>query len=81
MAADTPYVAQVRLKWEDGFIQPGEPVPADTGRNYQSMLSLGEIVFVGDEGNRPHDAERPHSGSQKREQSQRAARSNAASNK
>lgn len=83
-SATSPYVAQVRLRWEDGFIQPGEPVPADTGRNYQLMLAQGEIVFAGsDDGNqtRPREDQRPHAGSQKSEQAQRAARSSTAHKK
>lgn len=78
-AATSPYVAQVRLKWGDGFIEPGEPVPADSGRNYQLLLAQGEIVFVGhDDEQGPHADERPHAGSQVREQSQRSARSSTA---
>src|SRR5579875_1789669 len=73
MAAASPYVAQVRLKWDDGFIQPGEPVPAGTGRNYQLMLAQGEITFVGHGGAvaAPQADGLPHSGSQAREQSER----------
>lgn len=81
MGADTPYVAQTRLRFGDGFIDPGEPVPVVPGRNYSQMLSLGEIVFVGGGSAiaRPHADERPHEGSQVREQTVRHARSAAAS--
>jgi hypothetical protein len=74
MSAETPYVAQIRLRFGDGFILPGEPVPVEPGRNYALMLSLGEISFVGGSGHRPHADERPHEGSLVREQATRAVR-------
>jgi hypothetical protein len=79
MAADTPYVAQTRLKFGDGFIQPGEPVPVVPGRNYAQMLALGEIVFIpAATPENPPAGTAPHVGSQVREQTVRQARSNAA---
>ncbi|NUB05781.1 hypothetical protein FW320_06275 [Azospirillum sp. Vi22] len=40
-----PYVAAKRLRWGDGFIEIGEPVPDnEPGRRYDFMLRSGEIV-------------------------------------
>jgi hypothetical protein len=70
------YVAQQRLRWGDGFIEVGEPVPSGAPRNYQLMLASGEIVFAEDDGSpRPHPDERPHAGSAAREHPVRATRS------
>ena len=39
------YVALKRLRWGDGWIEPGEPVPADDpGRSYQSMTYHGLVA-------------------------------------
>lgn len=37
------YVARSRLRWDDGWIEPGQPVPAHTARNYDLMLAAGQI--------------------------------------
>ncbi|MGR0185448.1 hypothetical protein [Azospirillum aestuarii] len=40
-----PYVASKRLRWGDGFIEIGEPVPDnEPGRRYDLMVRNGEIV-------------------------------------
>lgn len=38
------YVATRRLRFGDGWIEPGEPVPVEEGRNYASLLAHGHIV-------------------------------------
>lgn len=41
---DMSYVAVHRLKWGDGWIEPGEAVPeGEPGRNYAHLLRLGMI--------------------------------------
>lgn len=40
------YVATRRLRFGDGWIEPGEPVPVEEGRNYASLLTLGHIAEV-----------------------------------
>lgn len=40
------YVATRTLKFGDGWIQPGEEVPEEEGRNYRSLLNLGHIQEV-----------------------------------
>jgi len=41
------YVAVHRLKWGDGWIEPGEAVPeGERGRNYSHLLRLGMIERV-----------------------------------
>jgi hypothetical protein len=41
-----PYIARKPLKWgKDHWIQPGEEVPVEPGRNYAIMLRVGEIEF------------------------------------
>jgi hypothetical protein len=41
------YVALERLRWGDGWIEPGQPVPADEpGRNYDNAVYLGQIARV-----------------------------------
>ena len=44
------YIANVPLKFGHGFIMPGESVPVQRGRNYASMLRLGQITLVRDPG-------------------------------
>jgi|GEM_PF-3264511 len=39
-----PYIAKRRLRFGDGWIEPGEPVPEEEGRNYASLLTHGHIV-------------------------------------
>lgn len=41
------YVARVHLKWGDGTIAPGEPVPEEEGRDYASLVRHGRIAEVG----------------------------------
>lgn len=43
------FVAIQPLKFGDGWLQPGEPVPVEKGRNYRMMLQRGEIAAVADE--------------------------------
>lgn len=38
------YIATRRLRWGDGWIEPGESVPEEEGRSYASLLALGHIV-------------------------------------
>lgn len=38
------YVATRRLRFGDGWIEPGETVPEEEGRNYASLLALGHII-------------------------------------
>lgn len=40
------FIAQRRLRWGDGHLEPGDPVPEEEGRNYASLLALGHIVEV-----------------------------------
>lgn len=42
------YVALKNLKWGDGMIAPGEPVPDEEGRSYASLLRTGHIAKVPD---------------------------------
>lgn len=43
------YVAVHRLKWGDGYIEPGESVPSgDHNRNYRMMLQRGDILVHAD---------------------------------
>lgn len=43
------YLANTNLRWGDAWIAEGDPVPEDEpGRNYASMLHLGQIVEVPD---------------------------------
>ena len=42
------YIAVARLRWGDGYIEPGELVPVEEGRNYTSLLRLGRIARVQD---------------------------------
>ena len=48
------FIAIDRLRWGDRWIEPGQNVPADQGRNYQEMLALGQIARVGDLPTRPN---------------------------
>lgn len=41
-----PYVARRPLRFGVTLIQPGEPVPVESGRNYSAMLSRGEIALA-----------------------------------
>jgi hypothetical protein len=47
------FIAIDRLRWEGGWIEPGQPVPTGDGRNYREMLQLGQIARVGDVPTRP----------------------------
>ncbi len=38
------FVALVRLPWGDGFVEPGEPVPYEAGRNYTGLLKRRQIA-------------------------------------
>jgi hypothetical protein len=38
------YVATRRLKWGGGWIEPGQEVPQEQGRNYASLVRHGEIA-------------------------------------
>jgi hypothetical protein len=38
------YVAVDRLAWGDGYIEAGQPVPDEEGRNYDGLLRLGKIA-------------------------------------
>lgn len=38
------YVAVTRLRWGEGYIEAGDPVPVEEGRNYASLLRLGRIA-------------------------------------
>jgi hypothetical protein len=40
------YIAQRALRWGDGYLEPGDPVPEEEGRSYASLLALGHIVEV-----------------------------------
>jgi hypothetical protein len=45
---DDQYVAIERLRWGDGDIMPGEPVPGgEQGRDYAGLLLHGHIARVG----------------------------------
>lgn len=42
-----PYIALKRLRWGNGYIEPGEAVPeGEAGRSYANMVRLGEISAV-----------------------------------
>lgn len=43
------YMATVPLRFGDGHIMPGEPVPVEQGRNYASLLRRGAIAVVSDD--------------------------------
>lgn len=43
------YVACERLRWGDGWIEPGQPVPmGEPGRNYAQLRRLGRIKLATD---------------------------------
>ncbi|QCO00577.1 hypothetical protein D3093_35640 (plasmid) [Azospirillum argentinense] len=49
-----PYVASKRLRWGEGFIEIGEPVPDnEPGRRYDLMVRNGEIVGAPSKANLP----------------------------
>lgn len=41
------WIALRRLRFGDGHIEPGEPVPHEPGRDYDGMLRVGEIADAG----------------------------------
>jgi hypothetical protein len=43
---ERPYVAVGRLRWGDGWLEPGDRVPLEPGRNYGSLLRHGLIALV-----------------------------------
>jgi hypothetical protein len=47
-APDEPhnYVALQHLKWGDGYLEPGDPVPIEAGRHYGHMVRNGQISQV-----------------------------------
>jgi hypothetical protein len=54
IVADQPdheraWIALTRLRWGGGWIEPGELVPSERGRNYEAMWRRGQIA--------PHVAE------------------------
>jgi hypothetical protein len=40
------YVALVNMRWGDGWLKPGDPVPNEPGRNYGSLLRQGKIALA-----------------------------------
>jgi hypothetical protein len=42
------YIANVPLRFGDGWIHPGESVPVEPGRNYRALLQRGEISLHAD---------------------------------
>lgn len=50
MTSETTYVACKRLRWGDGYIEPGERVPVEDGRNYELLVRLEHIAIAPKEG-------------------------------
>jgi hypothetical protein len=42
------YVAEARLRWGEGWIEPGCPVPSNEGRRYDHLLAAGLISGTAD---------------------------------
>lgn len=42
------FVALARLRFGDGWIEPGETVPVEDGRGYDAMVLRGEVALVPD---------------------------------
>lgn len=42
------FIANVPLRFGDGWLHPGESVPVEPGRNYRAMLQRGQISAVAD---------------------------------
>lgn len=38
------YVALQHLVWGDGYLEPGDEIPEEDGRDYGAMLHLGQIA-------------------------------------
>ena len=42
------FIAILPIRFGDKWLQPGDPVPMERGRNYGSMVRLGQIAEVRD---------------------------------
>lgn len=40
------YVAVKRIRFGDQYLEPGDPVPAEPGRNYHMMVRLEQVTAV-----------------------------------
>jgi hypothetical protein len=45
-AEDRRYVALAHMRFGDGFLEPGDIVPVEAGRNYASLLRQRKIAVV-----------------------------------
>jgi hypothetical protein len=60
VAPDEPrkYIALQEIRWGDGWLQPGDEVPLEDGRNYGSLIRHGKISQVVEPAEKPKGGRR-----------------------